>query len=85
MTLFGKILLVFNLLLAAGFVYLATQDWKGRQTISAAGLRHILLVSGLPLDAPAGGSDDPESVLETFAVVCIGFHEGCGFHQISSP
>ncbi|HSQ58308.1 MAG TPA: hypothetical protein VLM40_21485 [Gemmata sp.] len=49
MTLFGKILLVLNLLLAAGFVYLATQDWQGRQNITAAALRHGLLVVGLPL------------------------------------
>lgn len=54
MTLFGKILLVFNLLLAAGFVYLATQDWKGRQTINAAAVRHIVLVSGLPVGGEPG-------------------------------
>src|SRR5262249_1750657 len=50
MSLLGKLLLVVNLLAAAGFVYLATQDWKGRQTITASGLRYILLVEGLPLD-----------------------------------
>ena len=38
MSLFGKILLVVNLLAAGGFVYLATQDWKGRQTITRRGL-----------------------------------------------
>ena len=54
MTLFGKILLVFNLLLAAGFVYLATQDWKGRQTINAAAVRHLLLVGGLPVGGEPG-------------------------------
>jgi hypothetical protein len=52
MSLLGKILLVFNLLAAAGFAYLATQDWKGRQTITAAGLRHQLLLAGLPIEGP---------------------------------
>jgi len=54
MTLFGKILLVFNLLLAAGFVYLATQDWKGRQTINAAAVRHLVLINGLPVGGEPG-------------------------------
>jgi hypothetical protein len=53
MSLFGKILLVVNLLAAGGFVYFATQDWKGRQTITAAGLRHQLILVGLPIDGPA--------------------------------
>jgi hypothetical protein len=50
MSLLGKILLVFNLLAAGGFAYLATQDWKGRQTTTAAGFRHVLLLKGFPLD-----------------------------------
>jgi hypothetical protein len=58
MSLFGKLLLVVNLLGAGAFVYLATQDWKGRQTINAAGLRHLLLVSGLPLEGPADFAAD---------------------------
>src|SRR5207249_5895771 len=29
---------------------LAVQDWKGRQSITAAGLRHVLLREGLPLE-----------------------------------
>ncbi len=57
MRLFGILLIVFNLLGGAGFVYLATQDWKGRQTISAAGLRHLLLLKGLPLEPAAGAPD----------------------------
>ena len=61
MTLFGKVLLVFNLLAAGGFVYLATQDWKGRQNINATGLRYDLLVRGLPLDGPANFSTDDET------------------------
>jgi hypothetical protein len=46
----GYVLLVFNLLATGGFAYLAIQDWKGRQTITAAGLRHVVLRDGLPLD-----------------------------------
>jgi hypothetical protein len=65
MSLFGKVLLVVNLLAAAGFVYLATQDWKGRQTITAAGLRHQLIVTGLPLEEeryPNRTYDDPDEI-----------------------
>lgn len=57
MRLFGILLIVFNLLAGAGFVYLASQDWKGRQTVTAAGLRHVLLLAGLPLEPPAGQSE----------------------------
>jgi hypothetical protein len=64
MTVFGKVLLVFNLLLAIGFGYLATQDWQRRQTIQAAALRYDLLVQGLPLgaepDAPKSLPADPD-------------------------
>jgi hypothetical protein len=58
MRVFGIVLIVLNLLAGAGFIYLATQDWKGRQTITAAGLRHILLLQGLPLTPPPGTTDD---------------------------
>lgn len=57
MRLFGILLIIFNLLAGVGFVYLATQDWKGRQTITAAGLRHILLLKGLPLEPPPGAPE----------------------------
>ncbi|MBM3982953.1 MAG: hypothetical protein FJ304_22315 [Planctomycetes bacterium] len=52
MRLFGILLVLFNIAAAAAFVYLSTQNWKGRQTITAAGLRHMLLLQGLPLDGP---------------------------------
>lgn len=58
MTLFGKFLLLVNLLAGGAFVYLATQDWKGRQTITAVAVRHKLLLSGLPLEGP--DTFDPE-------------------------
>jgi hypothetical protein len=65
MSLFGKIMLFVNLLAAGGFVYLATQDWKGRQTIAAGGLRHQIVLSGLPLGGVKGvkgETDDPDTM-----------------------
>ena len=62
MSIFGKVLLVINLLLIGGFAYLAVQDWQGRQTIAAAGLRHQLLLVGLPLgDRPLPMPSDPDA------------------------
>ena len=52
---FGILLIFFNLLAGAGFVYLATQDWKGRQTIVAAGLKQLLVLTGLPIEPAPGG------------------------------
>ncbi|MDY3553071.1 hypothetical protein R5W24_002162 [Gemmata sp. JC717] len=50
MRLFG-ILLVFLTLVAGGaYVYFGAQDYKGRQQLNAAGLRHLLVLQGLPLD-----------------------------------
>jgi hypothetical protein len=46
----GYVLLVFNLLATGGFAYLAVQDWRGRQDITAAGLRHKLLLDGIPME-----------------------------------
>ena len=75
MTLLGKILLFFNLLAAGGFVYLATQDWQGRQNINAAALRHILLLTGLPLGSEPGAPStvpaDPEAAVP-FRIVMSG-------------
>jgi hypothetical protein len=59
MSLLSKILLFVNLLALGGFAYLAVQDWKGRQTITASGLRHVLLLQGLPLGDAQG---DPTSM-----------------------
>jgi hypothetical protein len=65
MSILGKVLLVFNLLLGGGFAYLAVQDWKGRQEITAAGLRQVVLLDGLPLGSQKGDPDtmptDPEA------------------------
>ena len=63
MRLFGILLIIGNLLAGAGFVYLSTQDWKGRQSITAAGLRFVLLLKGVPLDptGPDGFNADDET------------------------
>lgn len=65
MSLFGKILLVVNLLAAGGFTYLAMQDYygekgkgNGRQNINASGLRHLLVLNGLPVEGPAAFPGD---------------------------
>lgn len=59
MTTLGKILIVFNLLAAGAFAYFAVQDWRGRQTITAAAVRHGLWVKGLPLGDPNSPADLP--------------------------
>jgi len=72
MSTLGKVLLVLNLLIGGGLAYLAIQDWQGRQTIAATGLRHILLLNGLPLGDQPGDPDavptDPEAEIP-FVVV----------------
>ncbi len=65
MRLFGILLIVVNLLAGAGFVYLSTQDWKGRQTITAAGVRHLLLLQGLPLEGPEIDAAEDETPFVT--------------------
>ena len=58
MRLFGILLILFILLAGGGYVYFATQDWKGRQQITAAGLRHLLLLQGLPLEGEDFNAED---------------------------
>jgi hypothetical protein len=64
--------MVVNLLAGAGFLYLATQDRKGRQAITAMGVRHLLLLQGLPVEPPPGAPEgfDPED--ETPFVIDMG-------------
>lgn len=59
---FGKILLVINLLAAAGVTYFATQDWARRQEIQTSALQHYLTLQGLPQDAPKGRDRTADSV-----------------------
>jgi hypothetical protein len=54
MTIFGKLLTLFCLLAAGAFAYFAVQNRAGRQTITAAVVRHRLVVEGLPLGAEPG-------------------------------
>jgi len=61
MRLFGILLIVVNLLAGAGFVYLATQNWQGRQKITAGGLKHVLVLQGIPFDGPEAFSGDDET------------------------
>jgi hypothetical protein len=69
---FGILLIVVNLLAAAGFLYVATDDWQGRQAITAMGLRHVLLVQGLPVEPPPGVPDGFAAENETPFVVDMG-------------
>jgi hypothetical protein len=61
MRLFGILLIIVNLLAGAGFVYLATENWQGRQVITAAGLKHVLVLQGLPYDGADGFATDDET------------------------
>ncbi len=72
MTLLGKLLILFNLLAAGGFVYLATQDWKARQTITAATIPRKLALVGLPLEGP--DTFHPEDETEFRIEMAGGYH-----------
>lgn len=61
MRLFGILLIIVNLAAGAGFVYLATQTWAQRQSITAAGLKHVLVLQGLPYDGAETFSADDET------------------------
>jgi hypothetical protein len=50
MTLFGKILALFNALGAVGLVFLAFLDYGKRQTWAYSLVRHELVLTGLPID-----------------------------------
>src|SRR5436190_10599623 len=50
MTVFGKVLIVVNLLVTAVFVYVASIDWAKRATWSYAVYRDELRINGLPVD-----------------------------------
>jgi len=50
MATFGKVLLFFNLLLAAVFVYLVSVDYGKEQSWAYSAFRHWLVINGLPVD-----------------------------------
>ena len=58
MRLFGILLIVVILLAGGGYVYLGVQDYKGRQQITAAGLRHLLALQGLPVEGEEFNAED---------------------------
>lgn len=60
MTIFGKILIIANLLVTMGFVYLASVDWAKRASWAYAVYRDELRINGIPVDEeeidPIGGT-----------------------------
>lgn len=52
MGIFGKILIVLNLLAMGGVAYLASLDWAKRQEWAFAALSHEIKVEGLPVEGP---------------------------------
>jgi len=84
MSTLGKVLIFFNLIAAGAFAYFSLEAYhgekgkgNGRQAIASAGLRHIILVDGLPLGADAGDptemptSADPDNEIP-FKVMMAG-------------
>jgi hypothetical protein len=68
MRLFMILLILVNLAAAGGFVYLASENWQGRQTITAVGLKHVLVLQGLPYDgADSFSADDTTPFVVTMA------------------
>ena len=55
MSIAGKILAIFNVLAAIGFVVVAGLDWGQRERWAYAVFRHDLTVDGLPIDAEEKG------------------------------
>ncbi len=54
----GKVFLFINFLVAVGAVYLASQTYAKRQEVSGVGLRHVLTLTGLPIEAKGTAGDD---------------------------
>ena len=50
----GKILLFVNFAAFGGLAYFATQGWAARQAAAANALKHQLVITGMPVVAPAG-------------------------------
>jgi hypothetical protein len=50
MSLFGKILAIFNVLAAIGFFFLASLDWAKHEAWADAALQHKIMIAGLPVD-----------------------------------
>ncbi len=58
----GKILLFVNFAAFGGLTYFATLSWSARQAAAASALKHQLVITGMPVAAPAGAEVDSGSV-----------------------
>ena len=58
----GKILLFVNFAAFGGLTYFATQAWAARQAAAANALKHQLVITGMPVAAPADFVSDADNV-----------------------
>ncbi len=58
----GKILLFVNFAAFGGLTYFATQAWAARQAAVTNALKHQLVITGMPVAAPAGAEVDSGGV-----------------------
>ena len=58
----GKILLFVNFAAFGGLTYFATQAWAARQAAAANALKHQLVITGMPVVAPAEAEVGSDSV-----------------------
>jgi len=72
MSLLGKVLLIINLLVAVGVVYLATASFGAREQQNIALVKQELLTSGIPFDGPKGTVKDPKSEVQFVIVLGSG-------------
>jgi hypothetical protein len=61
----GKVLLFVNLLVAAGLVYVISQDWAKRHDAAAVALRHQLMLVGLPVEPQTSAESGVPLKIET--------------------
>jgi hypothetical protein len=68
MSTLGKVLLFFNLLVAAGVAYFASTAWANRQQHNVAQVKHALVTDGFPLEATGTVDWNNESAKVPFAL-----------------
>ncbi len=68
MSTLGKVLLFFNLLVAAGVAYFASTAWANRQQHNVAQAKHTLIADGFPLDGAGTVDWNNESAKVPFAI-----------------
>jgi hypothetical protein len=64
MGIFGKILIILNLLAAGAFTYLAVTDWNIRQEWAFSALGHELRIKGFPVEGPDTLPSDPDDLVK---------------------